>query len=65
MTTYKIVRKYQSEGEADVEVETGLTLLEAQTYCINPETSSRTCSSEEAQQHTQAYGPWFDAYYEE
>jgi hypothetical protein len=65
MTTYKIVRKYQRENEADVEVETGLTLLEAQTHCINPETSSRTCSSEEAQQHTQVHGHWFDAYYEE
>lgn len=65
MSTYKIVRKYQKESEADVEVSTGLTFDEALAYCLDPETSSRTCTSKEGKEHTEAFGPWFDVYYEE
>lgn len=65
METYKIVRKYQAEDQADEEVETGLTLEEAQAHCDDSESSSRTCTSEEGVQRTQEKGAWFDAYYDE
>lgn len=63
--TYKIVRKFLREDQDDEVIEEGLTLLEAQTYCIDPETSYKTCSSKEGQRRTQRQGAWFDAYYPE
>lgn len=65
MTTYRIVRKYQNDNEPEVEVETGLTLQQAQAYCKDPETSSTTCTSVEGKEHTRVFGPWFDSYSEE
>lgn len=58
--TYRIVRFYaQHESE---EIETGLTLEEAQAHCRDPETSSSTCTSEEGKKRTKKFGPWFEGY---
>lgn len=65
METYKILRKYQRDDIEEEEVEKGLTLEEAQAHCDDPETSSRTCTSEEGAQRTQEKGDWFDTYYPE
>jgi hypothetical protein len=62
--TYRIVRKYFGKHEDRVLVE-GLTLEEAQEHCSDPDTSSRSCWSEEAVEHTAQFGPWFDCYYAE
>ena len=63
MTTYKIVRHYFKHGKRTVK--TGLTKEEAQKWCKNPETSSRTCTLRKAVRRTENYGPWFDGYTEE
>lgn len=63
METYKIVRMH-FEGDT-VTMQTGLTLEEAQEHCRDPETSSRTCTSEEACAYTENHGQWFDGYEEE
>jgi hypothetical protein len=39
--TYKIVRYYQNDRKAKVQ-RTGLTLKQAQAWCNDPETSSKT-----------------------
>jgi hypothetical protein len=65
METYKIVRNYfNQEYESEVIAE-GLDLTEAQEWCRDPETSSRTCTSEEGCERTAERGPWFDGYEEE
>jgi len=53
MSTYKIVRKYRdlSHPDHNKEIDTGLTLEEAQAHCKDPTTSEK--------------GVWFDGYYEE
>lgn len=43
-------------------IKTGLTLEEAQTWCRNPETSSRTATSAKREKYTWKHGPWFDGY---
>jgi hypothetical protein len=63
MTTYKIVRHHQA-GFMET-LKTGLTKEEAQEHCKDPETSSRTCSSDEALAYTDKFGVWFDGYDEE
>lgn len=70
MTTYKIVRFYtrtlrHSYSSTDLPGLTGLTLEEAQAYCRDPETSSRTCTTEEGKARTDELGHWFDGYTEE
>ncbi len=60
METYKIVRFYQRDANARETIKTGLTLEEAQEHCSDPETSSRTSTSDDGTR-----GPWFDGYYEE
>jgi len=57
--TYKIVRHY-ADHRARRTIETGLTLEDAQEHCNDPETSSRTCTDENAEG-----GDWFDGYTEE
>lgn len=60
MNTYKIVRGYFNGGRRVVR--RGLTLAEAQAYCQDPETSSRTATSSKARARTRHHGPWFDGY---
>jgi hypothetical protein len=62
--TYKIVRFFFKEHRKET-LKTGLMLEEAQEHCSDPETSSSTATSEEAQERTRTQGDWFDGYYEE
>lgn len=67
---YFIVRKYFRSGpwsalaNGGELIAHGLTLKEAQEHCSDPDTSSRTCTSEEGLKRTEERGPWFDCYYE-
>jgi hypothetical protein len=65
MPTYKIRRHYQDTNFVTETIATGLTLEEAQEHCNNPETSSSTCTTAEANARTENFGPWFDSYTEE
>jgi hypothetical protein len=65
MSTYKIIRKFQSDLVEDQELQGGLTLEQAQEHCSDPETSYRTCTSQEGKERTEQFGPWFDAFYPE
>jgi hypothetical protein len=58
---YKIVRSYQNTYGHRV-IARGLTLAEAQEYCRDPETSSRTCQKAAGRARTRKMGPWFDGY---
>ena len=62
--TYRIVRRYQN-GSFRRNIRAGLSLDEAQEWCQNPETSSRTCNIWYRRQITRRKGPWFDSYEEE
>lgn len=62
--TYTVSRIYRDHDNREI-LHTGLTLEEAQAICRDPETSSRTATSEEARQLTQECGPWFVGYEEE
>ncbi len=64
MTTYRIVRFFQKDHPREI-VEEGLSLSEAQEHCRDPETSSRTARSADAQLRTTVEGPWFEGYEEE
>ena len=65
MTTYyKIVRGFLNDPERVV-IKTRLTLEQAREHCRDPETSSRTCTTESAKSLTRNRGPWFDGYEEE
>lgn len=59
-TTYKIVRNFMHCDNKVIK--RGLTLAQAQTHCSDPETSSKTATSEEAVKLTRENGPWFDGY---
>jgi hypothetical protein len=59
---YQIIRFYES-GKREV-IARGVTLVDAQRHCNDPETSSRTATSEAAKTLTERYGRWFDAYQE-
>jgi len=66
MSTYKIIRTFYSHDNKEIEeIESGLTLEEAQDHCHDSETSSRTCTEAEGLIRTAKYGPWFDGYTEE
>lgn len=60
--SYQIVRFYARHPNRIIA--DGLTYEEAVERCNNPETSSRTCTSPEAIEHTATWGPWFDGYRE-
>ena len=62
--TYKIMRNYMRAKRPEV-MKTGLTLTEAKKWCKDPETSSRTCTNDDAIYRTEMYGPWFDGWTEE
>jgi hypothetical protein len=64
MVKYKIVRHYlRDRGNRTIKHD--LTLAEAQQHCQDPETSSKTCTSEKGKRHTRRFGAWFDGYTEE
>lgn len=65
MTTYQIIRVYMDESVPPKVIKTGLTLEEALEWCKDPETSSRTATSDKAREHTARYGLWFDGYGQE
>lgn len=64
MTTYKIIRFFRDSARRDV-IAKGLTLEQAQAHCMDPETSSSTCTSSLGQWRTERFGPWFDGWTEE
>lgn len=59
--SYKIQRLYYRSNRRTT-LHTRMTLEEAQAYCKDPETSSRTATSAAATSRTRRLGPWFDAY---
>jgi len=63
--SYRIVRMYQNPSIRSKVIKRGLTLEQAQSHCRDPETSSRTATSPDANAESIAYGPWFDGYEEE
>jgi hypothetical protein len=63
--TYKIVRKYLRQDVESQEIDSGLSLEEAQEHCSDPETSYKTGTHREGLNRTEEFGPWFDCYYEE
>lgn len=63
--TYRIVRKYFNDSIPYEVVAEGQTLEQAQAHCSNPETSSKTCTTEAGLQRTRDKGEWFDVYYRE
>ena len=65
MTTYKIVRMYESDEWPNEVIETGLTLEEAQEHCRNDQTHSKTCTSAAGIIRTKVCGKWFDGYSED
>lgn len=42
---YEIVKFYEDRNPPSEIIKTGITLEEAQEYCLDPETSSSTCSN--------------------
>lgn len=62
MDRYKIVRHYYDRGKRRRTMATGLTLEEAQAWCQDPETSSKTATGPTARACTRRNGPWFDGY---
>ena len=62
-TTYKIVRMFMNHPS--VVVERGVTLEEAKEHCSDPQSSSKTCTTEEGMALTAEKGPWFDGFDEE
>lgn len=64
MGSYRIVRFYRSHprGIRRETQRTGLSLVEAQSHCSDPETSSRTATGEAAVALTASVGDWFDGY---
>lgn len=61
MDKYKIVRRCRDRAGLKT-IKRGLTLEEAQAYCRDPETSSRTAVSAAARRRTERHGAWFDGY---
>ncbi len=64
-TTYRIVRVHYNEDIPKRCIKRHLTLEEAQNWCRDPETSSKTATSKSAVAYTASRGAWFDAYEEE
>lgn len=61
--TYFVTRMFY-DGDKQV-IKRGLTLEEAQEHCSDPDTSSKTCTTEEGIRLAAEKGPWFDGYDEE
>lgn len=63
--TYSIIRYYKNGKHPSKMIATDLSLGEAAAHCNDPETSSRTATSKEAEEHTKRYGDWFDGFIED
>ena len=61
--TYMIVRHF-CKGDNEV-IKTDLSLEEAQEWCSDPDTASKTCTTKEGMALTMNHGQWFDGYEEE
>jgi hypothetical protein len=63
MSTFKIVRFFQGgKAKQTVRGKTGLSLAEAQAYVLNPQASSRTCTTAAGRARTRRYGEWMEGY---
>ena len=63
---YKIVRFFEpSSGRSKRVITRGLTLSQAQAYCQDPRTSSRTATDAKSLAYTRKNGAWFDGYEKE
>jgi hypothetical protein len=62
--TYRLVRFYADEAGEKVLAE-GKTYEQVIRWCRDPETSSKTASSDAARRHTTKHGVWFDGFVEE
>lgn len=60
---YRIVRMFAAHVPSR-HVKTVNTIAEAQAWCSDPETSSRTCTKSAGKNRTRKYGEWFDGYQE-
>lgn len=60
--SYEIIRFFK-DGDSRT-IKKGLTESEAQEWCSNPETSSRTAQGKPAKNLTKRRGEWFDGYRE-
>lgn len=60
---YKIIRFFC--GKPNRVIKEGLTLEQAIAHCDDPETSSRTATSDTARRRTREHGPWFDGWTKE
>lgn len=59
---YTIVRNYFNKPGRGRVIARGLDLKQAQAWCKDPETSSRTCTKPHNVRRTRVMGPWFDSY---
>ncbi len=60
--TYQIVRLYLTPGKANRAMAHHVTFQVARAHCFAPESSSRTCTSEDDKAHTRKHGDWFDIF---
>ena len=61
--TYCTVRYFQDHPKEILQE--NLSLEDALEHCLDPETSSKTCTTAEGLARTAQYGAWFDGYEEE
>lgn len=59
---YDIIRMFFSDDYDTFVVKRNVTLEEAQAHCSDPETSSRSGTSDWVKAYTEKYGDWFDGY---
>jgi hypothetical protein len=63
--TYQLVRFY-ADGKRQAKIlAKGKTYEQVVRWCNDPETNSKTASSDAARRHTAANGSWFDGFVEE
>lgn len=64
MKKYHLVRFYAHLSPVILNKGRTVSLEDAKAHCKNPETSSQTCKTKKALEHTRRMGPWFDGYHE-
>lgn len=63
--TYTITRFFRDPRNPSQVLHRGLSLEEVQEHCSDPESSSSTATSPEAQARTTQFGDWFDGFCQE